>query len=177
MMIKSRWAILFILIPALIMCSRKNENPLTPDQIREAEEALVHANRALLKKDKARIIEYIDNHNLALKETQSGLWFEIIRQGEGPEVKEGMQISIDYQVSLLDGTICYRSDSLGYKVFRTGQGGVESGIDEGIRMLREGSDAIFILPPHLAHGLTGDSDCIPPRSVIVYHIKVIKVDP
>jgi len=159
------------------MCSRNNDKTLTKDQIREAEEALITANRVLLKRDKARIIEYIESHNLMLKETQSGLWFEITKQGNGPEVKEGMLLTMDYRVSLLDGTECYSSDSTGYKQFRPGQGGVESGIDEGIRMLREGSEAIFILPPHLAHGLTGDGDCIPPHTVILYHIKLVKVEP
>lgn len=170
-------AILTIFILLLVSCSRKQDKSLTPQQVRDAEEALIEANRVLLKKDKARIIEYNDKNDLSLKETETGLWFDILSPGKTPKVNEGNLVTIGYRVSLLDGQTCYNSDSLGYKQFRPGQGGVESGIDEGIRMLSEGSEAIFILPPHLAHGLTGDGDCIPPRTVIVYHVKVIKVEP
>lgn len=168
--------LLFILLPVLMMCSRKRETPLTEEQIRSTREALIGANRILLKKDRSRIIAYIDSNNLSLKETESGLWYEITGNGNGPEAKEGSLVTIDYKVSLLDGTTCYSSDAIGYKQFRIGQGDIESGIDEGIRMLREGSEAIFILPPHLAHGLSGDGDCIPARSIIVYHLKVISVE-
>jgi FKBP-type peptidyl-prolyl cis-trans isomerase len=176
-MIKKSHFILILVLPGLVMCSRKKENAPTESQIKEAEEALIGVNRMLLQKDKARIIEYIDSNDLALKETETGLWFDITTKGSGPQVNEGSQVTIEYIISLLNGTYCYSSDSSGYKQFRIGQGGVENGLDEGMRMLTEGSEAIFILPPHLAHGLTGDGDRIPARSVIVYKVKLVKVEP
>lgn len=172
-----RFFILFFTLPALIMCSRKKENTLTESQIKQAEEALVEVNRMLLQKDKARIIEYVDSNNLDMKETETGLWFDITGKGAGSYAKEGSLVTIKYNVSLLDGTYCYSSDSSGYKQFRLGQGGAEKGLDEGIRLLSEGSEAVFILPPHLAYGLAGDGDCVPARSVIVYNVKLLKVEP
>jgi FKBP-type peptidyl-prolyl cis-trans isomerase FkpA len=169
--------VLLILVPVFLMCSRNTEKNLTNEQIRETEEALIGANRMLLQKDKDRIKEYMAEHDLSLRETETGLWFEIIKNGNGTQVQDGMLLTIDYKVSLLDGTVCYSSDSLGYKQFRAGKGGIESGLDEGIRMLNEGSEAIFVLPPHLAHGLTGDGDRIPARSVILYYVKLLKVEP
>jgi len=169
--------LLLILVPAFLMCSRNTEKNLTNEQIRETEEALIGANRMLLQKDKDRIKEYMAEHDLSLRETETGLWFELLKDGNGTQVQDGMLLTIDYKVSLLDGTACYSSDSLGYKQFRAGKGGIESGLDEGIRMLNEGSEAIFVLPPHLAHGLTGDGDRIPARSVIVYYVKLLKVEP
>jgi FKBP-type peptidyl-prolyl cis-trans isomerase len=57
-----------------------------------------------------------------------------------------------------------------------GQGEVEPGLDEGIRLLHSGDKARFILPPHLAYGLIGDENKIPARSVIVYDLTVLSVD-
>ncbi len=164
-----------VLIPVVLSCNRKKENSLTESQIREATDAMVGANRLLLKKDKEEIIHYIDSMNLALKESETGLWFQILKPGSGPKVVEGSEVTLDYTVSLLDGKICYSSDFSGPKQFIAGQGGVENGLDEGVRLLSEGGEAIFILPPHLAHGLMGDGNCIPARSVIVYKIKLTKV--
>jgi FKBP-type peptidyl-prolyl cis-trans isomerase len=42
-------------------------------------------------------------------------------------------------------------------------------------MLREGDKARFILPPHIAHGLLGDENRIPPRSVIVYEVELLNI--
>jgi FKBP-type peptidyl-prolyl cis-trans isomerase FkpA len=160
----------------LLQCGQSREKTLTPAEIHETEEALITANRMLLKKDKEKIQQYIADQNLSLTETESGLWYGIIRQGEGPVVKEGMLVTLSYKVSLLDGTVCYSSAEKGVKQFITGKGGVESGLEEGVLLLQEGSKAVFIMPPHLAHGLTGDGDKIPARSIIVYEVELIKAE-
>jgi FKBP-type peptidyl-prolyl cis-trans isomerase len=53
---------------------------------------------------------------------------------------------------------------------------VESGLEEGILLLREGDKAKFILPPHLAHGLLGDDNKIPARSIIVYDLELLSLE-
>ena len=77
---------------------------------------------------------------------------------------------------MLDGTVCYESkpDSLG--TFVVGHGGVESGLEQGILMMKQGQKAKFIMPPYLAHGLIGDAKRIPARSIIVYDIELLKVN-
>ena len=42
-------------------------------------------------------------------------------------------------------------------------------------MLKKGSKARFILPPHLAHGLIGDENRIPARAIIIYDIEVLSI--
>jgi len=39
--------------------------------------------------------------------------------------------------------------------------------------LKRGDAAIIILPSHLAFGLLGDQDMIPPRSTVIYEIEII----
>jgi FKBP-type peptidyl-prolyl cis-trans isomerase len=146
-------------------------------EIRDTEEALVNVNRMLVQKDRVKILEYINKHDLTMKELESGLWYQIIQEGQGRKVDDQTVVTLTYNLSLLNGTSLYSSDSLGPKQFRVGKGGVESGLEEGILLLKEGSSAIFILPPHLAHGLTGDGNKIPARSVIVYKVELNKVDP
>ena len=59
--------------------------------------------------------------------------------------------------------------------FKVGFGGVESGLEEGVLLLRTGDKARFIMPPHLAHGLIGDGDCIPMRAIIIYDVELVRV--
>jgi FKBP-type peptidyl-prolyl cis-trans isomerase len=96
--------------------------------------------------------------------------------GKGDKIVKGQIVTLNYKISLLDGTVCYSSSNDGQKVFQVGKGGVESGLEEGILMLRKGSKATFIMPPHLAHGLVGDDDRIPSRAILKYEVEVVNVD-
>jgi len=109
-------------------------------------------------------------------ETKTGLWYMIYEKGEGKKSKEGLYATINYNIALLDGPQCYSSDSLGPKRFKIGRSLVESGLEEGILLLTEGDKARFILPPHLAHGLVGDDNRIPARSIIVYDVELLSLN-
>ncbi len=167
---------LFIIAGILVNCSRDRQNNMSEEEYENTKRALVGANRILVKKDRERIKSYIERRGWDMQETQTGLWYQIYDHGAGPHAITGNIISLEYHVSLLDGTVCYDSDSLGLKKFRIGQGGVESGLEEGVLLLRKGDQARFIMPPHLAHGLTGDGNAIPPRSILIYEVGVVDVD-
>ena len=175
---KYRFLIIFLLLPVLLIgCRDKGKKEYNEETVRDTERALVGANRILVKRDQEKIKAYIARHGLNLSETTSGLWVGIYRQGNGDRAESGMLATLRYKVFLLDGTKCYDSDSLGVKQFMIGQGGVESGLEEGILLLREGDKAHFIMPPHLAHGLPGDGNKIPARAIIVYDVELINVQP
>jgi FKBP-type peptidyl-prolyl cis-trans isomerase len=155
---------------------RREEKPVTEEEYRRTMEALVGANRLLVKKDNEKIRAIVQGNNWNMQQTPTGLWYMIIREGNGRTARAGDMITYAYKLKLLDGTLCYTSDSLGLRHFRIGQGGVESGLEEGVLLLKKGDSARLILPPHLAHGLTGDGKRIPARSVIIYEINILNVE-
>ncbi len=53
-------------------CKRKQEYTVSEKEYAETEKALVGANRLLLKKDKERILAYISQHKLDMKESETG---------------------------------------------------------------------------------------------------------
>ena len=168
----------YLLMPLFIFtaCRNNNGSGITDEEYKNTSDALVGANRILVEKDRARIESFAERKGWEMQESQTGLWSQIYEKGKGPAAQKGMLVTLKYTLSLMDGTVCYSSDSLGYKQFRIGSGGVESGLEEGVLILEEGDRARFILPPHMAHGLTGDGDKIPPRSIIVYDVEVIKLE-
>lgn len=138
-------------------------------------ETYIKINRSLVAKEQAKIKAYLDSQNIEMDRTGTGLWYVIDVPGKGAPVKRGEIVTIDYQIKLLDGTICYDSAESGPREFEVGRGGVESGLEEGVLLLKEGSKARFIMPPHLAHGLIGDDDKIPARAIIRYEVEVVDV--
>ena len=140
-----------------------------------SKESLIRANKGLVTIDKERIEAFAERHQWEMATTETGLWYQIYEHGTGDSARNGLIASLKYTISLLDGTLCYSSDSTGEKTFLIGQGGVESGLEEGILLMRCGDKARFIMPPHLAHGLPGDNDKIPPRSTIVYQVELLNL--
>lgn len=131
-------------------------------------------NRYMIQKDRERIQNYIERKNLKMIQSPTGLWYQIIKEGEGDFLTEKSRIILKYECSLLDGTLCYSSDNLGPKELILGRSSMEPGLNEGLRLLKPGAEAIFILPPFLGYGLPGDGKMIPPRAVIVYNVNILR---
>lgn len=165
---------LYLLTIFLFSCnSPEAERPLpSPAEMREP---LVKANQHLVKTEAADIEAYMVRHGLELKETGSGLRYHIYEDGNGLKAEQGKVVRLHYTLKLLNGTVCYTSKELGPMEFLVGRGGVESGLEEAVLLMREGDRGRFILPSHLAHGLPGDGDCIPVKAVVVYDIQLIAV--
>ena len=169
---KIRYFILIFFLFIVVFC---RENPKkTSDIFRPGKKEMTDLNRYLVQKDRERIQNYIERKNLSMTETSTGLWYQITHDGPGAHFTEGDKISMDYDCSLLDGTMCYSSEKLGPKEIILGKSEIESGLNEGLHLLKPGSEAIFILPPYLAYGLIGDRRMIPPRAIIVYKVNILR---
>ena len=157
----------------LLSCAKKQNDKV--DIPKDYKQKLEKINKVLVDKDAENIEQFIKRRGWEMKTTQSGLWYMVYKAGDGKKIKKNDFIEIKFKTWLIDGTLIYSSDSLGNKSFLVGQGGVEPGLEEGVLLLKEGSFARFILPPHLAHGLIGDGDKIPGRAIVVYDSELVNV--
>lgn len=166
-----RYLEFIILILFFISCNYQSEK--SNKIIKPGKNEIADINRYFIQKDRERIQNYIERKNLKMKESPSGLWYFIKKEGTGNFFKDNDKIIINFECSLLDGTQCYSSKSLGPKEFMLEKSNMEAGLNEGLRLLKPGGEAIFILPPFLAYGLLGDGKKIPSRSVIIYEITIL----
>ena len=141
--------------------------------VKPADESLLKANRYLVKQEKEDIENYIRRHGWQMKETGSGLRFELVEKGNGPKATAGKIAVLEYSCKLITGDLMYSSAKDGPKTFVIGHGGVESGLEEAVLLMRVGDQARLIIPSHLAFGLLGDDRKIPSRASLVYEIKLI----
>jgi FKBP-type peptidyl-prolyl cis-trans isomerase len=111
-----------------------------------------------------------------MKSSGSGLRYWIDGKGYGIMPEAGDRVSLLYTVTLLTGDTIYSSDQDGGPLtFRAGRAEVISGLEEGILLMKEGDQAKFIIPSHLAYGLTGDQEKIRDKVTLVYDIKLLSV--
>jgi FKBP-type peptidyl-prolyl cis-trans isomerase FkpA len=166
-----KYTIYIFVILSLISCYKTTEKKIRPNKPGKSE--IEDLNRYLVQKDRERILNYIERKNLKMTESPTGLWYLIKEEGTGNFIKDNDKVIINYECYLLDGSQCYSSGSLGPKQFTIGKSEMEAGLNEGIRLLKPGASATFILPPFLAYGLIGDGNRIPSRSIIVYEIELL----
>ncbi len=140
------------------------------------EKSLLEANKVAVKTENEHIEDFLRRRNWTMEETGSGLRYAIYERGNGEKAAFGKTAVLEYTCRLITGDVIYSSDKDGLKQFKIGQGGVESGLEEGILLLRVGDRAKFIIPSHLGFGLLGDQDKVPPKSTLIYDLKLISLN-
>jgi FKBP-type peptidyl-prolyl cis-trans isomerase FkpA len=139
-------------------------------------EQFIRVNQYIQQRQQDQISAFLERVGWHAETTPSGLWIVMETPGKGKRIEENSRVTYTFESTLLTGTPCYRATRENPRVITIGAGGVESGVEEGMKHLSEGAKAIFLIPPHLAHGNFGDRDKIPGNSVLIYHVEVLKVD-
>ncbi len=156
-------------------CKQTTEKAQKEPDTRELQEPLIQANKKAVTAEDIQIDNYIQRHNWKMNTTGSGLRYAIYKKGIGEKAETGKIAVLNYSVELITGEEIYSSKKDGVKEFLIGKGGVESGLEEGILLLRVGDRAKFIIPSHLGFGLIGDQDKVPPKSTLIYDIELIQL--
>lgn len=137
-------------------------------------EKSVKMNKELAVDEDIAIRMYVSQHsNWKVEETGSGLRIIRLKEVVGEFAKSGFEAEVEYRVTLLDGTVCYQTAKDEVDIFKIDQSNIETGIQEGIKKMRVGEKVKLIIPNHLAHGLVGDMDKIPPLTTLVVDIQLL----
>ena len=171
------WIFLCFSIFIIISCDHSSETHQKSSKANKAliREALVKTNKHLVKVEDRNIKDFIERYGYEMKETGSGLFYQIYKRGTGEKTTKNKIAELNFSVRLLNGKVIYNSENEGIKEFEIGKGGVESGLEEGILLLSVGDRARFIIPSHLAFGLLGDLEKIPEKSTIVYDVELLNL--
>ena len=105
-----------------------------------------------------------------VKTTASGLQYEIITQGQGKTPRATDKVKLNYQGTLIDGTVF---DSGKASVFSLDQ--VIKGWSEGLQLMSVGSKYRFYIPQELGYGDQKHGD-IPALSTLVFEIELLNIE-
>lgn len=135
-------------------------------------------NQVFAAEENDEIELYVKRHeDWNVTKTGTGLRYFIYQKSELNDTAHvGDLVTVDFEISLLDGTICYSSSENGPESFIVEKADIESGLHEAMQLMCTGDRAKFILPSHMAHGLIGDEEKIPPLSPVVYDIQILKIE-
>lgn len=112
-------------------------------------------------------------------EEASGVYVIHHVQGKGKYTQTDDVLQVDYEGFLFNGEkFDSTKDRQEPLVFQLGeQNQVIEGFDRGIRTMKEGGEATFIIPSQLAFGDGSTSGIVPPHSSVIYKVKLLKINP
>jgi len=108
-----------------------------------------------------------------VKTTESGLQYQVMREGNGPKPKENDRVKVHYLGTLIDGTkfdSSYDRDAPAEFPLN----GVIKGWTEGLQLMGVGSKYKLFIPGALAYGPDG-SGPIPPNSTLVFEVELLEI--
>jgi peptidylprolyl isomerase len=109
-------------------------------------------------------------------ETESGLKYFDIVDGEGDTPVNGERVLMDFAAWLEDGTFLGSSQQMGSPLVASlGTGQLFPGWEEGLLTMQEGGTRQLIIPPELGYGQQGAGNLIPPNAILIWQITLLDV--
>lgn len=105
----------------------------------------------------------------------SGLEFEDMSLGSGPEAKADQEVQVHYTGSLQDGTVFDSSLKRGPFSFTLGVGQVIKGWDEGVQGMKVGGKRKLVIPARLAYGDQGIGGVIPGGATLYFEVELLSI--
>ena len=106
--------------------------------------------------------------------TESGLQYEILREGEGATPGETERVTIHYKGTLIDGTP-FDSSYDGGTPATFGVNGVIPGFSEGLKLMNVGSQYRFTIPSDIGYGPNGSGQVIGPNAVLIFEVELLEI--
>ncbi|KGL63692.1 gliding motility-associated peptidyl-prolyl isomerase GldI [Polaribacter sp. Hel1_85] len=92
----------------------------------------------------------------------NGFWYTYINKKEEntPTPITGDEVSIEYNITDLQGGIIYTKEELGLKNYKVDKEDFISALQTGIKLMKVGETITFVIPSYNAFGISGDGNKI-----------------
>jgi peptidylprolyl isomerase len=157
-----------IIIPSELAYGKQGAGPIPPNTD-------IKVFVEILKIDDPKVVKKWDVEDDKIQVTESGLKYAILEPGEGSNPENGNVVTVHYTGYFEDGikfdSSVERDEPFSFVV---GNRQVIPGWDEGIRLLKKGGKAKFIIPPSLGYGAAAIGS-IPPNSTLIFDVELVDV--
>lgn len=129
--------------------------------------------------NKERGQEFIDSikDKPGVQKSKSGLYYEIIEEGEGAKAGAQDSVKVNYKGTLVDGTEFDSSYKRGEPATFP-VSGVVPGFGEGVQLVGKGGKVKLYIPSDLGYGDTAQRGSpIPPGSTLIFEVEMVEVNP
>ena len=109
-----------------------------------------------------------------VKVTESGLQYEVLKEGKGKKPTAEQTVKVHYEGSLIDGTVFDSSYQRGEPI-EFALNGVIKGWTEGLQLMSVGSKYKLYIPYELGYGERGAGQSIPPYAALIFTVELLDI--
>ena len=109
-----------------------------------------------------------------VKVTESGLQYEVLKQGKGKKPTATSTVKVHYEGTLIDGTVFDSSYQRGEPI-EFPLNGVIKGWTEGLQLMPVGSKYKLYIPYELGYGERGAGQSIPPYATLIFTVELLDI--
>lgn len=135
-------------------------------QLSKKGDATLEEGRAFLAENKTKP---------GIVETESGLQYEILVEGDGPVPGPTSKVRTHYHGTLIDGTVFDSSVDRGEPIVFP-VNGVIKGWTEALQLMPVGSKWRLFIPSELAYGERGAGGAIGPNATLIFEVELLGIE-
>jgi len=127
-------------------------------------------NNMLMKKMQMDSIHtYVNSSN--------GYWYYYEKKVENQTYlpQRGDEVFYNHEIRRLDDSIIYSMEALGTKSYLVDKEELITGLQDGIKLMKEGEIVSFLFPSYKAFGYTGN-DKVGPNEPLIYSVQLLKIN-
>ena len=132
----------------------------------------IELSKKINQREERAFRKYVENQELKFERSSFGFIYHITNNSSDL-IKSQDEVKYTKIVEGLDGNVIYNSV---VKIIAVDHQDEIKGMHEGLKLMSEGSEAIFIFPSHQAFGFHGDDNKIKSNTPLVYKVKVLGVN-
>lgn len=120
----------------------------------------------------ARLFAQLEKEHPDVKKTESGLCYEVLREGHGPKAKAGLRIQFDFKGTYMsDGSLIEQTYGVREPITHTLSSSIFPGLYEGLQLMTAGSQFRFYIPSNLVK----NANNVEPNRAVVYEVELHEI--
>lgn len=174
-----RYLLYLILLLSLSYCGQPEPRRAVKVKTGSILKESVERNKALLAYEEELIREIIrKDSNNTYRASGGGTWFHYITKNDTEEYYPQTDdlVTFRYNIISFENDTIYSEEELGTITYKVDKQDLFQGLRNGIKLLKEGESATFLIPSSMAYGYHGDKNKIGINVPIKTTITLLKID-
>ena len=138
----------------------------------------IERNKMLNKAENAILLQKIKSDTLhSYINSENGFWYyyDISISDENYLPVSGDEVFYKHEIRGLNNAILYSEEELGTKSYLVDKEELITGLQDGLKIMKEGETVTFLFPSYKAYGYTG-YDRVQPNQPLIYTIQLLKIN-
>lgn len=168
---------IYVLLMFLVFFSCKEPKARRPKEhsVTNFHKEIIAHNKKMNAIENKRINYFISKDSIYnYISSSNGFWYAYIDKDtlgtKTPKLND--LVTLEYDISSLNNQLIYEKKQITYKVDKQD---FIPGLQEGIKLMKEGEKLVFIIPSYKGFGITGDGDKIKINQTIKSTLKLIQI--